>query len=281
MSPEDHDIIKSLRALPPNAVYFIDQKEFIVRGYDYYRRERLESYVWRNDASTLTAFVLGTKRYTVEFSTDNGRLTYSCDCPAWTPSSHCKHVVCALLTTINLLSPNTFKIPGQDPTRLQALHMSLLRDQPAALEPQRTGKPKKTDRFEMAISMTDTFPRLSIQKNGIQVVSSWGVPSKLAPFIRYHTYGSSFAKEHLSTYLSLHGNTYPIVFETREGEAHLEWDASLEFQPKTQLSVSGDQVEIRMVCLVDGVVREHIHSFWNFAADLDSKKLTIIEDTSG
>ena len=281
MSPEDHDIIKSLRALPPNAVYFIDQKEFIVRGYDYYRRERLESYVWRNDASTLTAFVLGTRRYTVEFSTDNGRLTYSCDCPAWTPSSHCKHVVCALLTTINLLSPNTFKIPGHDPTRLQALHMSLLRDQPAALEPQRTGTPKKTDRFEMAISVTDTFPRLSIRKNGIQVVSSWGVPSKLAPFIRYHTHGSSFAREHLSTYLSLHGNAYPIVFETREGEVHLKWDASLEFQSKTQLSVSGDQVDVRMVCLVDGVVREHIHSFWNFVVDLESKKLTLIEDTSG
>ena len=40
MREEFFDILESLKCLPPNHVYDLAPKNFILRGYDYYSRER-------------------------------------------------------------------------------------------------------------------------------------------------------------------------------------------------------------------------------------------------
>ena len=123
---EENNLIKSLRAFPAGAVYSIGPKAFFLRGFEYYRRQRLKSYSWSGKETLLTAHVRGTRLYSVAFTAENGALFYSCDCPAWTASSHCKHVICALLTTVNLLSPHLFNTPGQTAERRKLLESGLL-----------------------------------------------------------------------------------------------------------------------------------------------------------
>ena len=280
MSTHDHELIRILKTLPPNTVYLIAPKDFVVRGYDYYRREQLASYTWSKDQHTLTASVLGTKLYAVRFTMDDGALTYTCECPAWTPSSNCKHIICALLTTINLLAPNTFKMPGHSLSRLKALEASLL--DVHSEEPTSISKTSARSPYEIVISLTKGYPGLYIRKNGKQMVSSWGVPAQLAPLVAYNIYASWSTSENLLAYLAAHGNTYPIILETTEGETPLEWEPDLTYQPKTDIQVVDETVFIRAVCLLDGIIHDQTRPFWNFVADLQSRKLGHLHaDTGG
>jgi len=280
MSKRDHVLIRSLKALPPNTIYLIAPKDFVVRGYDYYRRERLASYTWSKDQDTLTASVLGTKLYAVRFTMDDGALTYTCECPAWTPSSNCKHIICALLTTINLLAPNTFKMPGHSLSRLKALEESLLAVH--SEEPASVSKTSAHALYEIVISLTKGYPGLYIRKNGKQMISSWGVPAKLAPLIAYNIYASWATPQHLSSYLTNQGNTYPIIVETTEGETAVEWEPGLIYHPKTEIQIAGEKVSIKAICLLEEAIHEQTRPFWNFVADLESHRLGHLHhDTSG
>lgn len=131
MPPVDSDLLHLLATLPANVVYTFAPKESVIRGFDYYRRGRLEGYAWSPDRSTLTAYVRGTRLYAVACAADADVLTFSCDCPAWMPEWQCKHVVCAFLTTANLLSPTAFAFPGSARIPHDKLRENLLADRPA------------------------------------------------------------------------------------------------------------------------------------------------------
>ncbi len=103
-------MINHLKALPPNIVYTVAPKEYVVRGYDYFHQERLESFRWEHDGSLLTAVVKGTRRYSVDFMMLDDELDFLCDCPAWAPRTQCKHVICALLTIISIVRKEPFFI---------------------------------------------------------------------------------------------------------------------------------------------------------------------------
>ena len=125
---KNYFMINHFKILPPNTVYTIAPKDYVVRGYDYFCEDRLESFRWQHDRSRLTAVVRDIKRYAVVFSVVDDQLEYVCNCPIWRHETQCKHVVCALFTIINLLSPLHFRVTKHYPRRLEKLRTALLRD---------------------------------------------------------------------------------------------------------------------------------------------------------
>src|SRR5438105_6096868 len=128
VSPAPSALLAAFRAFSPNDFYTMAPKESVIRGYDYYRQQRLHHYVWSLDGGTVTASVQGqrSRPYAVSFSIDSGFLTATCDCPAWDPDVLCKHVLCACFTTKNLLSPDAFGLPWTKEPSREALRIELL-----------------------------------------------------------------------------------------------------------------------------------------------------------
>src|SRR4030042_5201674 len=57
------EILDFLQSYPAGQIYTLVPKQYIVRGFDYYRRGSLRKLEWNEDFSVLTAKVRGTKLY--------------------------------------------------------------------------------------------------------------------------------------------------------------------------------------------------------------------------
>ena len=132
-TPESIALLAAFGAIAANDVYAMAPKESVVRGYEYYRQQRLLHYVWNHNHTALTAQVQGTRLYSVVFALSDEFLEASCDCPAWDPVWLCKHVMCACFATKHLLSPETFTVPAWQETKLPALRAELLGHSPEAV----------------------------------------------------------------------------------------------------------------------------------------------------
>jgi non-specific serine/threonine protein kinase len=100
----NNEIIRHLANFSPAEIYHVSTRQSFIRGYDYYRQERLLQLVWSKDSQVLIARIQGTKIYSISFFVEKDDLRYMCNCPVWTPSQHCKHVICAILSIKNLLN---------------------------------------------------------------------------------------------------------------------------------------------------------------------------------
>ncbi|MEQ1846334.1 MAG: hypothetical protein ABL983_12280, partial [Nitrospira sp.] len=58
-TPASAALVAAFRAFTVNDLYTMAPKETVLRGYDYYRQQRLQHYVWGKDGATLTAQVQG------------------------------------------------------------------------------------------------------------------------------------------------------------------------------------------------------------------------------
>ena len=59
MIPDQHAILEELKALPPNLVYVLAPKQCVIRGYEYFHQERVESFAWHKDPARLIAVAGG------------------------------------------------------------------------------------------------------------------------------------------------------------------------------------------------------------------------------
>jgi non-specific serine/threonine protein kinase len=277
---EENEILRALRSFPANRVYFLAPKDYILRGFDYYEQGHLKSFVWGKDGATLTAYVMGTRRYAVDISVLNGKPRFSCECPAWTPSSHCKHVICALLTAINILSPDLFLARRQNEGRRRLLQSELVGSRHVSDEEEPLSK-REEGPYEIVIGQGETGPSISIRRDGVTRRTVTNAPPELAGFITWSAYASRFLEGYLSQYLTRYLNRYPLVLKTDEGEVPVQWDPSLTLQAKTELDVAGDDVEIRAVSFINGAACRKVHRFWNFVADLETRRFGQIKDTAG
>ncbi|MFO0779831.1 MAG: hypothetical protein U0223_19745, partial [Nitrospira sp.] len=181
-APAAAALLAAFRALAANDVYTMAPKTSVVRGYDYYRQQRLQHYVWNKDGATLTAQVQGTILYEVVFSLDDGYLSAFCDCPAWEFECPCKHVLCACFTTKHLLVPETFQLSDREQAHLATLRTELLG------EPIQTSVSKGNTResgYEIVIDANQPYPQLSICRNGVRLSAGWApaLPPELRPLL--------------------------------------------------------------------------------------------------
>ncbi|MDH4328088.1 MAG: DEAD/DEAH box helicase [Nitrospira sp.] len=283
-------ILAAFRALSANEIYTMAPKESVVRGYEYYRQQRLQRYLWSPDGTMLTAQVQGTRLYAVLFSLNDGFLEASCDCPAWNPDWLCKHVLCACFTTKHALSPETFKVQAWQDTRLPLLQAELLGDRPApnakpgpsSIGTTRNTSPRQGPAYEIVLDVRQPHPRLVIHRNGLPLSGGWvsTLPSELVPFLHGSWY-SGFGEDPLLHYLRHHDKPYPIVLATKTASIPLRWHRSVACRSKTELGLAGDRVTIRAVCLVDEVPLERIIRFRGFVADVHGGRLLHLNDDGG
>ena len=261
-------------------------KESVVRGYEYYKQQRLQHYDWSQDHATLTASVQGQRHrpYAVVFSVDDGFFTASCDCPVWDPDQLCKHVVCACFTTKNLILPDAFRLPGfagQHRGRLTAeLLSSGSPDRHSDAVGSKTG-------MEIVIDTRHNPPAVFLRRDGMKITWSSGwvpsqtLPPELVPLLHASTFMTGYGEDPLLQYLRRDGGAYPLTLETRQEAVPLRWDPSVKCLCKTALDVIEDQVTVRAVCLVEDIELKRFVHFRSFVADLDGRRLLCLEDEQG
>jgi non-specific serine/threonine protein kinase len=273
MSQEENIIIRQFKEFVPNKIYAIAPKEYLVRGFRYYEDERLLSYRWNDEDHQLTAIVMGTKAYEVDFFCRESTLHYTCDCPVWTPSSHCKHVVCALLTTVNLLSPTLFQLAEQDQIRLHALLTNLLEIEITA--PQQN----QPHPYEIVIDGTKEINSITLRKNPKKMNSHRAVPLRLqfllSP-VRHSLFQNNF-----SEYIHEWGNDVPLFFKTKEGDRPVSWDPLRIYTSQTEVNVTNNTVFMKALCLLTKTVRDKVFLIGDIVVDLESNMIGFVEDNSG
>ena len=279
-APAAAALLAAFRALAANDVYSMAPKASVVRGYDYYRQQRLQHYVWSKNGATLTAHVQGTILYEVVFSLDDGFLSAFCDCPAWEFDCPCKHVLCACFTTKHLLVPETFQLSDQEQEHLATLRTELLG------EPIQTSSSKGNTRqsgYEIVIDASQPSPQLSIYRSGVRLLAGWAptVPFELRPLLHPSWFSSTYGDDPLLRYLGLAKRQFPLVLKVGRDSLVLQWAPTVACHSKTEIALSGDAVKIRAVCVADGTVLDRIVRFRRFVVDVNGRRLLLLEDEGG
>src|SRR5688572_25749704 len=128
MPASDNAVVQALKSFPASGVYFLTSKQDVVKGFRYHEELGVQSYSWNKDFSVLEADLRVDSANTVSFWVEQDKLSFRCDCRVWKPETHCAHVVGALLTTINLLTPHLFPRRREDPRHLDTLKRMLAGD---------------------------------------------------------------------------------------------------------------------------------------------------------
>jgi hypothetical protein len=291
LAGEPFALLAAFRALSANDVYTMAPKEAVERGYDYARQQRLQHYHWNEDRTTLIAQVQGARLYTVTFSCDEGFLAAFCDCPAWDPRWLCKHILCVCFTTKHLLSPELFRMPDWQPSRVQALRTELFGDGPALNERPRPAPADSTrnesvraePRYEIVLDLRQGYPQIVIHRNGVPLAASWApvLPPELVPLFNASRFLSGFGEDPLRRYLRLRDRPYPIVLESGQGPMPLRWCPSVKCRSKTEIDLVEGRVRIRARCLAGGVPLERMARVRSFVVDLNGGRLLYLEDERG
>ncbi len=289
-TPESLALLAAFRAIAANDVYAMAPKESVVRGYEYYRQQRLHHYVWNQSHTALTAQVQGTRLYSVVFALIDEFLEASCDCPAWDPVWLCKHVMCACFTTKHLLSPEMFTVPAWQETKLPTLRAELLGHSPeaawkveaASSGTTRKGSARKGPTYEIVIDVRHTYPRLLIHRNNVPLSGGWvsALPPELVPLLN-GSWFSGFGEDPLLHYLRSQESLCPIVLMFGKESIPLHWSQSVKCRSKTEIDLVGNEIRVRAVCLANGVPLERIARFRTFVADLTGGRLLYLKDEIG
>ncbi len=279
MAVDPSGVLEHLRALSPNHIYFLAPKAFVLRGYEYYTQGRLESYSWNHSRTILAASVRGSKYYAVTFSVQKGYLVYSCRCPAWTAPTQCKHVICALLTTVNLLLPDTFRVAATRKTSQKELSQQLL--QGASASQAITQQAPILPRFEVNLVDRQGHGSIVITNHGNVCQTFLGMPTELAILLRATQDPAWSMQEALRDFLKHHGEAFPIYFENSQGRTLVEWAPSMTYTIKTELDVRGEEVIVAARSFRFGVAQGHAQLFMGMVVDLDAYKLAPLDNDFG
>jgi len=282
------ELLGLLQAFSPGDIYTIAPKQYVVRGFDYYRQGRLLEFEWAPDQFGLIATVKGTKTYQVALKASGSHLSFSCGCPAWSFHSNCKHVICSLLTIRNLLDSAAFKIVNRDESRREGLLRELFDDQiPADDTVMKSNKAEepapKVRGYSLIINKGKQINEIYIRLDGKRLRQYHHTcPHELRQFV--HPLPSYLHMSRLldfEHFLRRYGNRHPIILETDSGEARIQFDDVKHYRTCTKFDAYPEYVEISKLCMhedreigVTGISGDYIF-------DLDAGTFSLIKDRSG
>ncbi|MEK6713438.1 MAG: hypothetical protein AABY41_04525, partial [Nitrospirota bacterium] len=278
---EDNEIISHIKEFPAGNIYHIAPKQYLVRGFQYYQTGRVVYFDWEEDRKVLIAGVKGENVYEVYFFRTGSRLDYKCTCPVWSRESHCKHVVCALVTVKNILDPRIFDIGRQSEEYRRMFSGNLI---PVKTHtPLKNAVPENESFFSIVLGQTSysVLPAISIErdKKTISAANYPGLPAELREMIEAQRYYYADRDKVLSDYLNRHGNSNPIILDTGKGRIPVEWDGSLVFSAKTSLDVTDGTVTLSRVCFNAGGECPEPYLFGGkYLIDLKKRKMGILKD---
>jgi hypothetical protein len=240
-------LLETLWAFPPAEVYSFSDRNRVIRGYDYYREQRVLSFDWHN--GDLIARVDGSGSYTVEIQGDSDAPGFMvmCGCLDADGGSNCKHMLAVLFTVINLGHPQYFNEPVENEILKEKLRKQLCRGMTSnqtALEPSSTESMNQELLIELN-PVYETF-RARIFFRGREINEYSGqrnIPQPLLEFMYSHnTYGENFVK-----YLVKNGQKCDIRVRLEKSEVAATWEKKARFKPKLQFSLLGqNKNEVRV-----------------------------------
>jgi len=305
MSSADNPVVQALRSFPANGVYFLASRNDVVKGFRYHEEQRVESYSWDKDFIVLETSLRVDGPNVVSFSAKDGQLSFACNCHEWKPESHCAHVIGALLTTINLLTPHLFQRRSEDSHYLDILKRALTGNTtpPAApVSEQRTqffeaGRSASTPRpasrqatddppgkFAIVLANDEGASHIQVQREGRPVFYGHAphLPKELAPVSYWYTLSTPSTNAAFVDYLGRHAGKHPILAETpRDGRIEVRWDPSLKCRKQTRLNLTSGSVCVEAVCLDEDRPLQRFEIFGDLVADLEEKRLGLIEEGRG
>ncbi len=266
-------LLNALESLPANSIYSLAPKNYVVRGFDYYKNNRLLGFKWKNDFNKLTATVYGNMHYLVDISLSGDALSLSCNCDEWFPSTNCKHVICTIITIKNLFQADSFRYPSQDAAHRESLYDSFFNT--AASEP----VPDEPAEYSIVLESTSHGFNLYALENNKQVNPyADGLPGELKTLISMPFYGFYYFKRYLDTY----GNKYPLILKSEHGETGLQFDKSNLYSCITEIDASGNSVTIGKLCIGnDGKETRNYFIEDDFIIDPDSGKIGFLKNLNG
>ncbi len=249
--PSPNPILEFLRAIPPGRVYQLAPKQYFLRGYEYYRRGLVLEFEWRNDPTALVAAVAGTRRYEVEFTAEPGALGVTCDCPAWSPATNCKHVVCAFLTAKNLLDPEAFRLPGPD-LRNPAALLGQLEGRPDPLPPPSPAprrapaapRPReKTTEYSVVLDIRTSEFFVGHRGRRLGKYEILVGPKELRPLAEASPWGL-YGGGALRQYFAAHGDAWPVRLRGLGQERVIRYDGSVDAAEITVLDAHPRELRV-------------------------------------
>ena len=283
---EDNDILRRLRDFPTGDIYILSPREFFLRGYEYYRDRRLLRFVWSRDNRILTAFVLGSHAYPVKLTVKDNRLRYECDCPAWTPHSHCKHVICAMLTIKNIFNPALFEA-GRGREQYRRLLTDALLPGSSLITTGYSEVSADPPAYALIIEgrHNGSALKLTVEENGLPISDHYGyktpshkVPVDLRAIVRDSIYFGDHS-DMLIDHLKKHGDMYPLFLKIGGKKQEVRWDESLRFSSRTAFDVTAGMVTVRKLYIAGDTICASPYPLGKrFAVDLDTQNLGIVVD---
>ncbi|MEW5976053.1 MAG: DEAD/DEAH box helicase [Acidobacteriota bacterium] len=245
MQVENSPLLQTLRTYPPNQVFNVSPKKSFYRGYEYYQQGRVQGFAWHSEGQHLAVRIAGTEVYTVELFLGTPGLQFRCTCPAWDGLNHCKHVVCVLLTTLNLVNPSNFPLDDRDPSYKKLLKKQLFLE----MAPERlSARSVSGGGFALEFDPLRT-PEISITTNGGPILNLASVPPELKIFLPYYNPWVFNGLPHtFLNYLRQHGNRHPLRFVNGEQEISLKANLDQVYEDRTLFDVQGNQVRLAAGC---------------------------------
>lgn len=286
MELSENKILNCLNKIPANDIYYISPKQYFLRGYEYYRSRGVAEFVWSEDKQQLTARVVGNEIYAVSFSEVNEKLKYKCNCPSWSLSTHCKHVICALLTLKNIINPELFAIsdsPGREVYRekLKAILISGVESGVPAVTNDETS-------FDYDLVLEQEIfvhaLKINIEKDGRPVARNlfYRLPDEIRNLIKYEAYYYHDIENEVINFLQKNKNLPPLFIKIEKKNIPLIWDKALQFNPKTEINVHGNLVTIRKIAISDnGTCSDFYLLGKRLIADVQSGRLGILKNHDG
>lgn len=222
-------LINYLRRLPTSDIYMLAPPEYIKRGYSYYRDGSLVDIGWDDDF--LVAHVYGNFIYEVIIKYNHERLQLACDCPAYTPSTNCKHIICALFTLKDLLRPTDSPSPLSDELR-EALLSELKLD---ILDIKNT--PDAVDNFSLVFSVQEDD--IYFEEEGRPVRYILHYPEHLRDLSFNFLIGKVKKEDLLKAQVS-------YVLRLRDKAIPLSFKESLRYRPELTFVAEGGALSVRL-----------------------------------
>ena len=269
------NLFNALESFQANSIYSMAPKEYVLQGFDYYKTKSLLDFKWNDDLSTLTAIVRGGRHYTVDISQTGNYLSLFCNCPAWTPYTQCRHVICTLITIKNILQPASFRYPSQDLEYRNSISARFFNTVAAAPIPDKSAE---SAGYSITLELNSSGPEVYVMNHNRRVRPyAKGTPRELESLVSAPSYSLYYFKRYLREY----GNKHPVILKTGGREKALEFDESLSYSCKTEIDTKKNHVIVQKLCIDKG---REIGNFFienDFIIALDAGKTGYLKNTIG
>ena len=271
-------LLRALAVVPPNMVYENASKKTILQGFRLYAAKAVRHLAWAADKEEILVFFSDVRSTTIALQ--KSVILLHCDCSAGPQGERCPHLVCALLTLINLLKPTVFRMTSDDQPYRNALLAGLFPDgdprpaveaaetalpggsprgRPTALKtvpmriPEGRGRRihQKTPLFEIVFEASKDGFSYHVERDNEPVPLRIGACEDL-PFELRRLVGPLKWYEDrqllLRRFLTASRNTYPLVFQSGVQRHRVRWVETLFYATWTELDVTGETVSVTRRC---------------------------------